>query len=97
MRVLGTKVITEAKKTLPADARVGLNAWLKLMKNTDASNPLDMQKIFSYMDPVPPQTVFNICGNKYRLIAKINYKFRVVRVQYVLSHSEYDKNTWKEK
>ena len=95
MRVLGTAVITKACKDYPncADA---LRAWVKLMKSCSAKHASDLQKTFSYVDPVPPQTVFNIGGNDLRLIAKINYQVQVVRIQYVLTHAEYDKNNWKE-
>jgi mRNA interferase HigB len=95
MRVLGTKVITEACKEYP-NAVAALRAWVKTMKSCNANHPVELQKAFSYMDPVPPQTVFNICGNDYRLIAKNNYKHKVVRIQHVLTHADYDKNNWKE-
>ena len=95
MRVLGTKVITEACAKYPK-AAVALRAWVKAMKSCNASHPVELREIFSYVDPVPPQTVFNICGNDYRLIAKINYEHKVVRIQHVLTHADYDKNYWKE-
>jgi mRNA interferase HigB len=41
-------------------------------------------------------TVFNVGGNKYRLIARIRYDYRLVNVRLVLTHAEYDRNTWKE-
>jgi len=40
-------------------------------------------------------TVFNIAGNKARLIAAIHYNRRKVYIRHVLTHSEYDKGAWK--
>jgi len=41
-------------------------------------------------------TVFNIGGNKYRLIARVRYDYKLVNVRHVLTHSEYDQGAWKE-
>ncbi|MGH9845610.1 MAG: type II toxin-antitoxin system HigB family toxin, partial [Blastocatellia bacterium] len=40
-------------------------------------------------------TVFNIGGNKYRLVVSIDYRKQVIYVKHVLTHSEYDKENWK--
>lgn len=100
MRVLGTGVITDAcEKYKDRHPRLcpALKAWLKIMRHTDAKDIFELkEKTFNSIDPVPPQTVFDIMGNEFRLIAKINYKQRVVRVQHVLTHKEYDKGSWKE-
>ena len=100
MRVLGTKVITEAceeHKDRHPRLCPALKAWLKVIKASNASNIVELKEnTFNSIDPVPPQMVFDIMGNEFRLIAKINYQVRVVRIQYVLTHDEYDKNGWKE-
>jgi mRNA interferase HigB len=41
-------------------------------------------------------TVFNIGGNKYRLIARIRYDYQLVNVRRVLTHADYDSGVWKE-
>jgi len=45
---------------------------------------------------VGDQTVFNIGGNKFRLIARIEYGAKVVFIQYILTHKEYDRGDWKQ-
>jgi len=40
--------------------------------------------------------VFNISGNRYRLITRIRYDYQLVNIRVVLTHAEYDKETWKE-
>lgn len=41
-------------------------------------------------------TVFNIKGNRYRLIVSIDYKKQLIYVKYILTHTEYDKEKWKD-
>ena len=41
-------------------------------------------------------TVFNVCGNKYRLVTRVRYGYRLVNVRCVLTHDEYDRGVWKE-
>ena len=59
-------------------------------------NPADLKKTFGSADIVGHQTVFNVGGNKCRLIALVQYKSKRVLVQHVLTHAEYDKGNWKE-
>jgi hypothetical protein len=54
------------------------------------------QTLFPHADQVAKLTVFNIAGNKVRLIAAIHYNSHKVYIRNVLTHDEYDKNKWKE-
>jgi len=51
---------------------------------------------FPWADRVDHKTVFNIGGNKYRLIAAIHYNRRRVYMRAILTHAEYDKGKWKQ-
>lgn len=50
---------------------------------------------FPSADYVPPFTVFNVKGNKYRLIALIDYSEQIVVVRDVLTHATYSKGRWR--
>ena len=52
--------------------------------------------MFPNADQVGKLTVFNIGGNKARLIAAIHYNRRKIYIRAVLTHQEYDQNKWKE-
>lgn len=54
-----------------------------------------VRQMFPNADQVDDYTVFNIRGNRYRLIALINYSQQMVYVRHVLTHAEYDKGRWK--
>lgn len=79
-----------------ADAESRLARWRATVEAAAWKNPADMKKTLGSADVVGSQTVFNIGGNNYRLIARINYALQFVRVQRVLTHAEYDKGDWKE-
>lgn len=54
-----------------------------------------MQSVFPKAEAVGNFTVFNIKGNKYRLIVSIDYEKQLVYIKYILPHAEYDKEDWK--
>ena len=55
----------------------------------------ELKQTFGSADYVKPYTVFNISGNKYRLISLIAYATTTVGVENVLTHAEYDKGKWR--
>jgi mRNA interferase HigB len=55
-----------------------------------------LRETFPSADQVGKLTVFNIGGNKVRLIAAIHYNRKKIYVRAVLTHSEYDEQRWKE-
>lgn len=56
---------------------------------------VQLRQTFASADYVSPFTVFNIAGNKYRLIAIVSYGLGVVSVEHILTHREYDKDRWR--
>ena len=59
------------------------------------ANWAELKATFNTVDKVGELTVFDIGGNKYRLIAYIRFERQIVYIKAVLSHSDYDKGTWK--
>ncbi len=78
-----------------ADCHDALDNWFKVVSKADWSNLIAIQSIFPQAEAVCNFTVFNIKGNKYRLIASIDYERQLIYVKYVLTHAEYDKEKWK--
>jgi mRNA interferase HigB len=77
------------------DAEPSLRSWNKLTKLACWQNFAQLRETFASADLVGKLTVFNIAGNKYRLITYIDYQSQKVFVRYVLTHAEYDRDSWK--
>jgi mRNA interferase HigB len=59
-------------------------------------NPAHLKQVYRNADLVGRRTVFNIAGNKYRLIPRVNYHTQRVFVLHLLTHVEYDRGAWKQ-
>jgi len=74
-----------------ADARRALEDWHAQVRAADWKTPADVKAMFGNASVLKGnRVVFNICGNKYRLITKINFPYRVVYIRFVGTHEEYD-------
>lgn len=74
-----------------ADAKRALEDWHAQVSQADWATPADVKA--QYRDASilkSSRVVFNICGNKYRLVVKINYPYRVVYIRFIGTHAEYD-------
>lgn len=58
-------------------------------------NLVELRVVFPQADIVGECTVFNVGGNKYRLITKVDFVRQMVYVRFVLTHREYDREKWK--
>ena len=65
--------------------------WYHVAKRTRWQNLAEVRSDFSHADSVGEHTVFNINGNKYRLIAAIKYKWQIIYIRAILTDSDYDK------
>ncbi len=67
-----------------------LTAWKDAIQQASPQNPAQLRAVFGSVDFVRDLTVFNIGGNKYRLIAGVDYRCQIVYVKHVLTHKKYD-------
>jgi len=77
------------------DARGPLNAWFTIVRKTDYASFVNLRMTFPSADQVGRFTVFNIEGNKFRLIAAIHYNRQKMYIRHVLTHAEYNRGAWR--
>lgn len=94
MNIVSYETITKFKKK-HAGSRKPLDAWTILARQASWQNFEDLKKTFGSADIFKECTIFDIGGNKYRLIAGVDYEALVVRVKQVLTHAEYNRDKWK--
>jgi mRNA interferase HigB len=95
MHIITRKRLNEFADRHP-EARSALQHWYQELKPRDVANFAELRGIFPSADKVGKFTVFNIGGNKARLIAAIHYNRCRIYVRAVLTHEEYDQGKWKE-
>lgn len=75
-----------------ADAREPTMAWYRTVKQANWASPSDVKRAVRNASILQDgRVVFNIAGNKYRIVAWINYPYRVVYVRFIGTHRQYDK------
>ncbi len=76
------------------DAVATLNAWYRIIKGREYKTPHELRKDFPSASFLGARrTVFNIGGNKYRLVVDMRYDLGRVYIRDVLTHEEYDRRT----
>ena len=91
MRIIARRTLKEfwEKHT---DSEQQLKSWYHDAKNSEWKSPSDIKKLYpsgSFLSD--NRVVFNIKGNHYRLIVKINYDLKIVYIRFIGTHKEYDK------
>jgi mRNA interferase HigB len=94
MRVLGQATLQKAARK-HADVANALAMWRTIATAAKWNNLAQLKTDFPSADYVRPYTVFNVRGNRYRLIAVIDYEEQVIVVHDVVTHATYSKGTWK--
>ena len=71
-----------------------LEQWYRIVKNNNFTSFSDIQKLLPSTDKVGKYYIFDIGGNKLRLIAICHFQYNKLYIREILSHSEYDKNKY---
>jgi len=92
MRVIAKKTLKDFyENPLYSDSKSSLEAWYKEALKANWNNPNQIKEQYSSTSVVGNnRIVFNIHGNKYRLIVKINYDAKIVFIRFIGTHKQYD-------
>lgn len=94
MHVISRKALVEFW-TIHPDSKEPLARWHRIVEWSTFTDHAGLRQTFPSADVVGRHTVFNIGGNKHRLIASIHYDRGKVYVRQVFTHQEYDQGKWK--
>ncbi len=94
MHVISRKALRKFWESHP-DSRSSLSRWYKAMAKHNFGGFNELRASFPTADKVDELIVFNISGNRYRLIASIHFNRGKVYIRHILTHPEYDKGAWK--
>jgi mRNA interferase HigB len=77
------------------DAAESLDNWYRRAGKARWEHLVDVRRDYPHADLVGNCTVFNVAGNKYRLVTWIRYDEQTIYTRLVITHAEYDKGGWK--
>jgi len=90
MRLLGKQILHNFKEQ-HANARSQIESWEAEVEIAQWATPHVLKSRYPKASLIGAQlVVFNICGNKYRLLVQVNYKNAIVLVKKIGTHKEYD-------
>lgn len=94
MHVITKKRIIEAKRR-HTHCVTALDGWFKVIEANNFTSFAALKKTFNSVDKVGDLYVFDIGGNKLRLIASIHFNRHKLYIRHILTHKEYDEGKWR--
>ena len=94
MHVITQKRIWDAKKNFP-ECATALGGWYRIIKKNSFNNFAALKKVFNTVDKTQDLYIFDVGGNKLRLVANIHFNRQKIYIRFILTHKEYDKGGWK--
>ncbi len=95
MHLITRKRLDEFAEKYP-ETRTASAQWYAGVKRNSFSSFPNLRLMFPTADQVGKLTVFNVGGNKVRLIAAIHYNRKRIYIRAILTHEEYDRGRWQE-
>ncbi len=97
MRIIAFRTLREFwEKPEYFDSEFALRTWYYEAKSSDWTSPDDIKSKYLNASIIGNnRIVFNIKGNKYRLIVSVDYDFQIIFIRFIGTHKEYDKITAK--
>ncbi len=90
MRIISRKALREFWEKHPG-TRQSLQAWYADVKRANWGSPSDIKRTYRNASIIANnRVIFNIKGNRYRVIVAVQYEFGIVYIRFVGTHSEYD-------
>ena len=87
-----TPAILSPRRLTFADAREPVMAWYRQVRAADWATPADVKRDIGTASILKDgRAVFNVAGNKYRIVMWINYPYRVAYVRFIGTHRQYDR------
>ena len=94
MKIISNSALRAFAAQHPA-AQGPLQGWRRVIEKNRFDTWAALKAAFNTVDKVGDLVVFNVGGNKYRLIAHIRFEKQIVYIKAVLTHTEYDRGGWK--
>lgn len=94
MHIITKRKIVEARALYPECASA-LDGWYRVVKTNEFKCFAELKSVFNTVDKVESLYIFDIGGNKLRLIAAIHFNRQKLYIRNILTHKEYDKGDWR--
>jgi mRNA interferase HigB len=94
MRIITNRRLREFAECFP-DAQAPLQAWRKAVEKSAFPHWGALKTAFPSADKVGDKIVFNVGGNKFRIVAGVSFAAQILWIKSVMTHAEYDKGAWK--
>ena len=98
MRIISEKHLRNfwdsADRSEGAKREKAMREWIAVVRKADWKDFADIRRTFNHSDICGNCTIFDVGGNKYRIIAKVAFGIQIVFIRFVLTHAEYYEKKW---